>query len=471
MKRTPAEIDKALSGAELLTAHGGAGTVGPKRSPSRRAAAAVTLAVVIAVAGVAVALVIVRPGGRGGSTASSVEATSSTALQSVETALAESTPLNWTVFSVVGIASESAFTPEILSLNETFESDLAAMWGCESLPFPSLWNVSGLPVDPGNLTDGYAPFWQFLLENGSGSGPVTYAVGVYVAGAVRVTAPLTTTDPCIQGLGLSQLTSEVPEAEPSLSSSVAAPLAYEAITATGSQLGRYAVLWGDGWPVLSTDGWGGFSIGYGDGWSVTYYDCDQAGVGPPSSPIVAWQAGVAPGNGTPEVGGVVATGSICTLSEYNVTLGATHVSPVGGGSTYRGYLNVSGSYHGLYGNESDVPSVQGLAAWMVRPAVDSPDGGSIPASADLCSSWSPLATSCPIPSGGWYAVLESPDGAWLDSYGSVNGVTGWAASNVPIVSGESLVVVGSSSTLGSNDTLTLDPTGSGPQIQSNAPEL
>ena len=453
-------------------AEGGPGLAPPALEARRlggkrwRAPIAILIAAVIIVAGVSLYEVFRA---QGATTALTPDVPGLAALQMVEAALSRVSSQNWTPFSDLGIASLTPYTPGIMGnqsgvvgADNSSEANLKAMWACESLPFPSVWNASGLPARSGNITDGYAPFWQFLLWNVSAVGQITFAIGVYVSGDVYVAAPLSESNPCIQGLGVDGWVGSV--SIPNIETSVAVPFVSTVLSGAYEQIGRFAVLWTDGWPAISNNGWGGTEYGAGVAWRVTYYSCGQAWVGPPPSEWVAWSAGVYLQNGTPRYGLAGSTGSFCTLMDYIVTFGKVVGGSGGSGFAYRSILNVSGSYHGMFGNQSNVSGAQGVAAWMVQPQVLT-FGPSTATSADLCPDWTRNPRSCPLPGTGWYAILESPNGEWLDSYGLVNGSPNWTAPNAPIVSGESLVILSANSLAGSNDTLSMESTVSDPLIQ------
>lgn len=427
--------------------------------------AAVAVATIMVVAGLATVWWLGSVGSSHGQPSHAGMATGLSALIVVEASLASTTSESWALFSALGIASHTPYTPGTLGGNLSASANLAAMESCGSLPFPSIWNVSGLPDREGNLTDGYAPFWQFLFENESGPGVFDFAIGVYVAGSIHVAAPLVESNSCIQALGFSVYTSSFPLAQPNLETDVGGPLAYANVSRWYSLGSPYAVLWTDGWSMISNNGWESFAGGGGQAWGVTFYTCGQTGVEPPLSSWIAWHTDVETQNGTPEGGAVIATQFICTQSEYNVTMGNGGTSVLGSDFATSLTLGVSGSYHGRFGNVSDLKDTQGIAAWMVLPEVFNASQVPLPLAYDTCPAWVPGIGSCAAPTSGWYAVLLSPSGGWLDSYGLINGSGTWSAPNVPIVSNESLVVLYTHPVTGAGDTFTLDSQVASPQIQ------
>jgi len=438
---------------------------------ARRPWVIVTVVAVAAIAVIAGLGTVWWLGSSGSQSSHAGMSTGLNALALVEASLSKVTTQSWAPISDLGIASQMPYTPGTMSENESAAADLAGIEACESLPFPSVWNVSGLPDRAGNLTDGFAPFWQFLFENESGPGQFVFAIGVYVAGGVYVAAPLAENNSCIQGLGMDSATGPFPLANPNLETNLGGPLAYAAVSRFNSLATSYAVLWTDGWSMISNNGWGSFADGGGAAWGVTFYACGQTGVEPLLPSWIAWHAGVESQNGTPIFGGVFATQFICTQSQYNVTLEQGGTSILGSDFATSLTLEVSGSDHGWFGNVSDLNDSQGVAAWMVLPEVFNASQVPLPLAYDTCPVWVPGIGSCAAPTSGWYAVLLSPSGRWLDSYGLIDGSGTWSAPNVPIVSHESLVVLYTHPVTGTGDTFVLDSQVASPQIQATTAGL
>ena len=393
------------------------------------------------------------------------------ALTTIEEELDQKVSRSWTLFSVIGVASRSPYTPWVIggnfgSLADSFTSALATMWACGSLPTPSVWNVSGLSDRSENLTNGFAPFWQFMFVNESSPGELVFALGTYVNGSVRVIAPLYQSNSCIQALGMGPGFGLPPFSEPDLDTNIAGPLAYSAISEYDAGFGPYAVLWTDGVPLIANNGWESTLAGYGSAWGVTLTACGLAGSPPPLSPVTSWHVGVESENGTPTAGGVISTQFNCTLPEYRVTFGTVDIASTGVESSATMAVGVSALAKDAYVNNS-----QGVAAWMTLPQLRDSAGEPLPASADLCTAWILAAGSCRPPQSGWYAVLESPSGGWLDSYGLLDGSPGWEAPNVQIVSNETLVLLSSEPLSGSDDDFALLPEVTSPQIQSSTVSL
>jgi hypothetical protein len=73
--------------------------------------------------------------------------------------------------------------------------------------------------------------------------------------------------------------------------------------------------------------------------------------------------------------------------------------------------------------------------------------GEFGSSAELCGPGSVNLTACPPPSQGWYAVLLSPTGQWLDSYPTATNGTSWAVADVNLQSGDRVAFISSANLL------------------------
>lgn len=385
------------------------------------------------------------------------------ALGLVESTLPDQTNQTWTLFSTIGIASAVPFTPWIIGgygTNAT-NSSWSTLWACNELPLPSVWNASALPARTGNLSDGRAPFWQFMFVSGSGSGGLVFAIGSYTSGLVRVVGPLTQTDSCIEELGMGAGSSYPPEALPDLATNVAGPLAYKVVHRLDPQYASYSVIWTSGWALMANDGWGSAVYSFGAGWDADFYECDQEGVVPPASSIIAWHISIGLQNGTPTASAALGVEFNCTLPSYVLTAAEGGISDQGAAHLASVDLNVTGLMRGAY-----APETQGLAAWMVDPEIFGSGGLPEGVSPDSCLQWVASPSACDAPASGWYAVLVSPSGSWLDSYGLIGGSPGWADPGVPIVTGETLEVLATTPVDGLSFGFSAET--SSPSIQTNS---
>lgn len=405
-----------------------------------RAVIAVALAAGLVTAGFGYALWSRTKENRGDSAQSRVTS-GLTAFHLVQDALTKESPRGWLLFSDLGIESNSPYTPLDLTQNGSNPYALEAIWACGSLPTPSIWNLSGLPDRSGNLSDGLAPFWQFMFANLSGPGQLVFAIGTYVSGQVHVFAPLSDSNACIEDLGLSEWTSLPPASVPNLDTNLGGPLAYSAQSDFIAQLGKHALIWTDGTVFFDNAGAGSGFYNFGIGWHAEFYACGEAGVAPPPQSLIVALETVYSNNGTPSTGLALTVTGNCTEPSYNISTTYTGTSSLGTGSSAVVLLNVSFENRGTRFSDG-----QGLAAWMVQPQVRSSPGAigmPLPLAKSSCPAWTSNPGICLTPEAGWYGVLLSPGGTWLDSYGMENGTAGWAAPNVPIVSNESFVILSS----------------------------
>lgn len=413
-----------------------------RRRP-RRAVWGVAVVVILCVAAIGVGGWIYLNRGTGAPTSQAGTTTGLSALTLVEAGLPKSGGQSWTLFSDIGIASPTPFTPWVLGGDPgSSANQLATIWACGSLPLTTVWNVSGLSSAAGNVSDGYAPFWQFMFENQSVTGQPVFEIGSYSQGRVEVVGPLPQSNACIEDLGLGPGTPLPGASQPNLDTNLGGPLAYaNAASEFGPEFGPYALLWLDGLPMIANTGWDSFYSTGGAAWQASYYDCGLAGSVPPPNAYNSYHVSVWLENGTPEASGPLAVEFNCTLPNYGLS-GAAH--PAAGGvdpTSPRVALTVRGPFGG--GAQEDA---QGVAAWMLDPSIADSSQATTAPSVDLCSTWVSGLSSCASPDVGWYGVLLSPSGTWLDSYGVVNGTVTWAAPNVPVLSNETFVVLASSAT-------------------------
>ena len=90
--------------------------------------------------------------------------------------------------------------------------------------------------------------------------------------------------------------------------------------------------------------------------------------------------------------------------------------------------------------------VWGLANWMTSWNLTNSSDAQLPLGPSTCDSWVPSISDCRSDATGWYAVILSQSGEWIDSYGlQPNGSRGWAEPVTALVSHQQLVIVAPSS--------------------------
>ncbi|MGB7124115.1 MAG: hypothetical protein WBE40_04580 [Thermoplasmata archaeon] len=84
----------------------------------------------------------------------------------------------------------------------------------------------------------------------------------------------------------------------------------------------------------------------------------------------------------------------------------------------------------------------GLANWMTSWNLTSTSGTPLPLAQPSCRSWVPSVVDCVANTSGWFAVVLSASGEWINSYGSIpGGGIGWSEPITALVSHQQLVVV------------------------------
>jgi hypothetical protein len=100
----------------------------------------------------------------------------------------------------------------------------------------------------------------------------------------------------------------------------------------------------------------------------------------------------------------------------------------------------------------------GLVSWMTTLNLTDSAGQRLASATPGCPAWVPSIDDCPASATGWYAVLESESGAWLDSYPSMPGGNSWEIPNVALASNQQLVVIAPSTWNLIGDELTFNGT-------------
>lgn len=385
------------------------------------------------------------------------------ALQAVQSLLASRGGQQWTDFSDLGISSAVPFSPWLLGGNASiagyFPDELTTLWSCHALPIPSIWNASAIPAQPGNLSSGRAPFWQFLFANESRPGVLTFAVGVVANASVYAVQDLPSSSPCITALGFGGWTQLPLRSQPVFDTSQVGPAAFADLASAYSPLvDGSAVLWLDGTPVISNLGWGATAAQYGPVWDADYYICGEAGEVDRPDTLTSAYVGLAITNGSVVTGPALGSDSSCTLSNYNLTTAVTAEDRLGDGFVANLSFAVSSYVFGATYN-----GTQGISTWMAGLGVTTAGGEAWNAGADACPLPVTNLSLC-VPATGWAAVLLSPTGGWLDSYGLIGGTPGWSQANVPLISGETIAILSDTPLAGSGDVVSVVPNVGWPAI-------
>jgi hypothetical protein len=332
----------------------------------------------------------------------------------------------WTLFGVWGIASPVPFAPNSLGWignNKTVNDCGAEFNGL------TLWNGS-IPIFTGVFESGTAPFWQFAYFSNSSHGLL---VATNVLGVAHVYTPISMSDPCAVATGLgatpwvwARIFTQFPTNSPVMAAS-----AWAAI--------------GEHWSALHAPGFEAYILGFGywgsanpNGFIVKFARCGEmgyAGVQPFADVVLSpngnWDNYA---NGTQGCGNVMSLGPPPVYAPYVLEF-ATPTVKAGTGTT-----TVNQSFQTGYAGTNDFDA-GGLVSWMSSLNLTNSVGQAVQSVVPACSGWVHTLANCSATGSGWYAVLLSSSGKWLDSYPSTPNGTTWEIPNVSIVSNQYLVVV------------------------------
>jgi len=334
----------------------------------------------------------------------------------------------WSPTSIVGIAPQQPVAPLPnygASLNVT-------MRNCGQVPGVTIWNASGIPVFTGTLNSGAAPFWSILFKNSSN----LHAYATFLAGVVHVDPPSPTVENCVRAAGIGSNNTLDPKVDTPGVAQSAYTVAGSAFSEKHSPLVQYYVL-GNA-QVLEPDA-------SPLGWVVNYFRCDQTGVtGLQNYTAVGFSDA---SNQTFTDNGWLT----CTLPNYHLAFapGSTNSSD----SVSYVSLPFQVTASGVLKDNTTLYDGWGLQSWMFDMQALNSSSTALPAAAATCQSWVPDLTDCEGNTSGWFAVLLSQNGDWLDSFPSTPGGSNWAIPNVVVSSHDQLVVVCPSSWSLGADTL------------------
>lgn len=350
----------------------------------------------------------------------------------------------WTLYAVWGIASPVPFAPNAIgwsSYNETVNACGAEFNGL------TLWNGS-IPLFNGSFDSGTAPFWQFGFFSNDSQGIL---IATDILGATRVYPEMSMSSPCANGTGLGfepwdSARSFTPFP---VNSPIMAQSAWEAV--------------GQRWLTQIQPAYEAYVLGFGDwgsaspqGLIVRLARCGEVGF-TSVQPVVDVILGPSGGwesyfNGTQGCGDVISLGPPPVYGSYELYFAPPEVSTTSGTS------QVNQSFQVTYGNRTADSDAGGLVSWMTTLTLSDSAGQLLQPTPANCSSWVSTIADCHAAPTGWYAVLLSPLGAWLDSYPSQVSPRAWSIPNVALASNQCLVVVVPSSWDVTGDVLALNGT-------------
>jgi hypothetical protein len=356
----------------------------------------------------------------------------------------------WGLFSIWGVAAQAPFSPDVIGYPLNNQTTNA----CESqFNGVTLWNGT-IPVFNGTLDSGTAPFWQFAYFSNLSQ---QILIVTDVQASVHVYAPMPVNGPCHPWYDLGHAEDWVRLLSPFITNS---PIIAGPALASISKLNWFGN--SSPWAELYTTGPGIFD-GFGDlGGSagVILNRCGLLGV-VNIQPLLLWGEDL---NGTQ--GGYSNETHNCAVLNYPYFAGYGAYDLVPGNiseATFGSTAQVSVGFQvGQLQHNETSPYVfdgWGLANWMTSWNLTNSSGGELALGASGCDSWVPSVSNCMANVSGWYAVVLSAGGEWINSYGlSANGTRGWANPVTALVSHQQLVIVVPSSWNVHGDELTVGST-------------
>ena len=335
----------------------------------------------------------------------------------------------WTLYTVYGIATPVPFSPSALSWNEQNETVNSCGHLFNGL---TMWNGS-IPLFNGTYNSGTAPFWQFFYFSNVSD---EILVASNVLGVPQVFPPIPIWSPCMNGSALGL--------DPLSFAKVLEPLPANSPTLASAAVGALGPKWFADNPStfeafrFGNNYWGSGNPG---GLIVNFERCGEVG-----------EAGVQPfasvglssaGSFVTSFVGIEGCGNIYSLGPPPVVLpwkiGFSNVSTVVSGegsySTIPFQALVENNTGGYY------PDAHGIVSWMIRLTLTNSTGVVLPTATSSCGGWVPTASDCGANGTGWFLLLLSPYGQWLDSYGATSTGANWSAPAVSIVSNQQMVLV------------------------------
>jgi hypothetical protein len=355
----------------------------------------------------------------------------------------------WALFSVYGIAAQAPYSPNV----ESYPSENRTVNACQAqFNGLTLWNGT-MPVFSGTPNSGTAPFWQFGFYSN-----VSHQILVVtnVRGSVRAYTPMPVNGSCYPWYDLGNPQAWVQQLSPFPPDSPA--VAQSALKASSqASLNQHTPL-----VEIFTTGPGVFD-GLGDlggGAGVIFERCGLLGV-TGLQPVLQWGENL---QGTS--GSLSNETTNCALLNHPYFAGyGTYdlISVFSNKTTFSKTTQVWASFQvAMNFKNSSAPTNYdgwGLANWMAGWSLTTSYGQILPLGTSTCNSWVPSGADCVANSSGWFAVILSAGGGWVNSYGALaGGGTGWSEPVTALVSHQQLVVVCPSSWSVAGDVLNVTST-------------
>jgi hypothetical protein len=356
----------------------------------------------------------------------------------------------WALFSIYGIAAQAPYSPNVESYpleNQTVNACQAQFNGL------TLWNGT-MPVFNGTPDSGTAPFWQFGFYSNLSH---QILLVTNVLDSVHVYAPMPVNGSCHPWYDLGNDPEVwVQELSPFLPNSPSvATSALKAITPGWVSQGSSIV-------EIFTTGPGVFD-GFGDlggGAGLILERCgllDVTGI----QPLLLWGESLQGTNGSYSI----QTTNCAFLNHpyfagygtYGVISLPTNETTFAKTAQFRAPFQVALIFHDHSGPTNY--DGWGLASWMTSWNITTSSGQRLQMGTSTCKTWVVSVTACIANSSGWFAVILSAGGGWVNSYGALpGGGAGWSQPVTAIVSNQQLVIVLPSSWNLSGDQLNVSTT-------------
>ncbi len=349
----------------------------------------------------------------------------------------------WTLYGVWGIATPVPFSPNAIPWPQDNQSVNSCQAQFNGL---TLWNGS-IPLFNGSVNSGTAPFWQFAFFSNAS---LSISIATDVLGTPRVYPSMSMSSKCALGTSLADTPwtwaryfTPFPADTPIMAQSAWAAIGEKWISSNQPAYAAY---------ILGSAWWGS---GVPAGLILQLARCGEVGYAgvQPIVDVVLNANGTSNNyfDGNQSCGNVVSLGPPPVYGPFKLYF-ATSILTVGSSA-----LTANQSFQVTYGNRTD-SDASGLVSWMTRLNLTTAGGQRLPLATPGCASWVPSLADCQANTPGWYAVLLSSSGAWLDAYPSSPNASTWEVPSVSFVSNQYLIVIAPSTWNVTGDLLSINGT-------------
>jgi len=359
----------------------------------------------------------------------------------------------WGLFSYYGIAAQSPFSPNVIpyaSVNQTVNACGAAFNGL------TMWNGT-IPVFNGTLNSGTAPFWQFAYFSNTSQ---QILVVTDVGGSVDAYPPIAYPGACQPWYDLPAPPGPTYWTGLLNGSIVDSPTMAENALAGIDQNWLNSSL-----PTVEiyTSGpgvWGSLGDRPGSA-GVLFNRCGLLGVAGGAQPIMVAVESL---QGVFQGWANLTTDCNIQGSGYGDYDGSEVIDPgtlVYDNSSEGTRVSIPYQVAIAYPNGTLTGDYDGwgLASWMTSWNLTGPNARPLPGAEPTCGAWVPSLAACTANPAGWYGVIVSASGQWINSFGeSTSGNLTWSVPITALVSHQELVIEVPSSWNVTGDVLTVSST-------------